>query len=60
MPYSIEIRKDGWCFIGWINWPRFERTYDVWWHLGRQEGRLWPWELTAHGWACRPFPFQSR
>jgi hypothetical protein len=37
--HSIEIREDGWCGVGWLNCPRIDKTYDVWWHPDRHEGR---------------------
>lgn len=57
--YTVEIRDDRWCFVGWINYPRIEKTYDVWWHAERGEGRLWPWAYENLRWSCRPFPLQS-
>jgi hypothetical protein len=57
--HNIEEREDSWYYVSRLNCPGLEKTYDVWWHIERQEGWLWPCEQTGHGWTSLPLPLQA-
>jgi hypothetical protein len=54
-----RTRQDGWVKLGSIGVIESDESYQVWWHRERQDGRLWPWVLTPHGWHVQLFPFES-
>jgi hypothetical protein len=53
-----RTREDGWTNLGSIGGIESGQAHQVWWQRERQEGWHFPWELTPHGWTCRPFPMQ--
>jgi hypothetical protein len=57
---NIEIRSDGWCYVGWLTDEQTQQAYDVWWLVDRGDGRLVAWQQVNGQRHPRPFPLQER
>lgn len=39
---AASLSPAGWCHVGWIRDVRAELTYDIWWNVRTDRGRLRP------------------